>query len=121
MSIPDTVVVTALTIPGYTGFTKEVINEDVLPGAAFAAVLHTDNVYLYNSKDTSNETNRTTKEQLKNYLASGRGVCVCISNEAAGYEFYYFPIHCAITANYGQLTVYDGTKPEDIYTAEYTA
>lgn len=62
-------------IPGYTGFAKEVLKKEVLPGAVIFYASETDE-YLYNTADVSNTENRTTRAELLEAMRSGMRVYV---------------------------------------------
>lgn len=115
--------VKSFTIPGYTGFpvTKK-IEKKYLPGAV---ILYTDGTYLYDSDDTTDETNRTTAERLKAHLNSGMTVYVYATLESLG-----VPMFCHASAiglvdmggpTIGAVGVNYSTSCAMYYTAEYTA
>lgn len=107
----------SLTIPGYTGFAKEVLKPEILPRAA---ILYTDGTYLYNTEDTMSETNRISKAKLFAHVRSAD--VVKIDGQIDGGTIIYFASAVSIedAAPYGGVVVYVGSDAHYLYTAEYT-
>ena len=108
----------SLTIPGYTGFAKEVLKPEILPRAA---ILYTDGTYLYNTEDTMSETNRISKAELFAHVRSED--VVKIDRPIDGGTIIYFASAVSISdaAPYGAVVVSVGSDAHYLYTAEYTA
>lgn len=110
--------VTSLTIPGYTGFGKEVINEKYLPGAV---VLYADDAsYLYATSDTTDTSKRMRKAHLLEMLYSGRTLLLNLADVG----MYLTVVNVLVTADVACATVMLDTGeafiPMNFYTAEYT-
>jgi len=111
-----TIRTTSLTIPGYTGFpvTKK-IEDKYLPGAT---VLYTDGTYLYNTEDTTDESNRTTKAELMNAWLSG--VPFRVGQTKWNVTGYYSPGLAVAVGDYAYTMLSGGDEFVSFYTAEYT-
>lgn len=110
--------ISSLTIPGYTGFAKEVLKPEILPRAA---ILYTDGTYLYNTEDTMSETNRISKAKLLAHVRSED--VVKIDRLIDGVTTIYFASVVSISDAYpyGIVIVSAGSDALYLYTAEYTA
>lgn len=109
--------ISSFTIPGYTGFTKEVLKEEVLPGAV---VFATDGTYLYNTADMSNPSNRTTMAQLRDTLLSGR--TILIGGEEDGGTVYYLADCVSFTPEgfgFVMVSTPGNSAAAGFFTAEY--
>lgn len=102
------VVVSYLTIPGYTGFpTTKKIEEKYLPGAV---ILYEDGTYLYNTEDVSDASNRTSYAKFKGALQNGIPIYLCV----AGF-MYALATQLVLDDGFGVIVINEGER----YTAEY--
>lgn len=108
----------SLTIPGYTGFAKEVLKPEILPRAA---ILYTDGTYLYNTEDTMSETNRISKAKLLAHVRSEDVVKIARSIDGVTAIYFASVVSISNAYPYGIVVVSAGSDALDLYTAEYTA
>lgn len=104
-------VIFSLTIPGYTGFPSvKTIEPKYLPGPM---IMWSDGTYLYNSEDTSDETNRIPLEQLRSAFYAGR--CLYLGIDGIFISLSFFE-----RGDYGGVTYIVLDEIKEFYTAEYT-
>lgn len=112
------VFISSLTIPGYTGFAKEVLKPEILPRAA---ILYTDGTYLYNTRDTMSETNRISKAKLLAHVRSEDVVKIARSIDGVTAIYFASVVSISDAYPYGIVVVSAGSDALYLYTAEYTA
>lgn len=110
--------ISSLTIPGYTGFAKEVLKPEILPRAA---ILYTDGTYLYNTEDTMSETNRISKAKLFAHVRSEDVVKIARSIDGVTAIYFASVVSISDAYPYGIVVVSAGSDALYLYTAEYTA
>lgn len=120
----DGMFVSAITIPGYTGFTKEQIDPKALPDTV-RLYLGMDK-YLYKTTNAADASNRITKDELRSLVLSNKTFVLYMYvafTDGRTVEAFSFPATVDFdSANpYGSVGVVTTDGFTTYYTAEYTA
>lgn len=106
-----------LTVSGYTGFAKEVIDPAYLP----RNLLYTDGLYLYKTSDITDASNRISKAELTEYAENNAAVKIVYLTSVGKNIFHASTIVLHDDLSYGYVICYTGDGWSKFYTAESTA
>lgn len=123
----NNVVLTSLTIPNYTGFSKEVLKEEALPehthDVQTSFYINMEDAYLYTDKEC------TTKATKADVVLASESSLLCVQLYMDGVVLVqYYPMLINFAAEYAEILTLLGVGETELdqmhatfYTAEYTA
>jgi len=104
------------TVKGINKLPEKFLPDGV--GAPIDLILGYADGYIYNNTDVSNPSNRTTCDELKQILKSGRQIRVYMEIEDS--ISYCYPIYCTTYEGVGYILINFGGTEIELHTAEYT-